>query len=241
VDVPLTSSVSASPFSTVVTTGQRSAPSAVCHAQQTSPFVPKSEVRPKSGPRYERKLPKVLTQGELTLILGAVSCQRDRLIVQVGVLLGLRVSEISHLHVEHIDFDAGVAEVVRGKGSKDRYVPIHPMLLLALRRWIGERRIGPVFLSRRRRALCPRWIQIILQRACRQSGIIKHATPHVLRHTFATNYLNRSGNLRETQELLGHERVATTEIYTHVAVERLRGGINKLDWIDPQPELPMPT
>lgn len=150
------------------------------------------------------------------------------MIVLVGLYLGLRVSEIAKLRVEELDLVDGVAFVNQGKGDKDRYVPIPTRILDDLRTWVGERRSGPVFLSRLGRRMSSDAIERMVTATGVRAGLQKHVTPHMLRHSFATRLLERGANLREVQDLLGHSSVATTEIYTHLELSGLRSAVDRL-------------
>ena len=176
-----------------------------------------------------RKLPNFLHIPELEALVAAATTLRDRLIVQSGAYLGLRVSEITGLEVPHIDLAGGSCFVHGGKGDKDRVVPLPARLLPELRAWIGERRLGVLFPSRKWGArLTSRGIQTLIAGLARKAGIPRRVTPHTLRHTFATRLLEAGASLREVQELLGHSSVSTTEIYTHVSVGRLRAAVDRL-------------
>lgn len=177
-----------------------------------------------------RRLPKTLRGAEPELLEAATRCERDRVIIQVGRLMGLRVSEITKLRIEDLDLPERVALIARAKGDKDRYVPIPARLVEELRRWTAGRTAGYLFPSPRGtgRPLTTRAVQYLTAAAGVRAGISKRVTPHKLRHTYATTLLDRGANLREVQELLGHASVATTEIYTYVSVDRLRGAVDRL-------------
>ncbi|HLH24828.1 MAG TPA: tyrosine-type recombinase/integrase [Chloroflexota bacterium] len=175
-----------------------------------------------------RRLPKCLAAGEPERLVRACTTDRDRLLVECGLFLGLRVSELVHLQIEEVDLDARRLLVNQGKGGKDRYVPIPQKLMAALAAWIGKRTAGPVFLSRLGRGLTTRAVQQMLQAAGERAGLPRRVTPHMLRHTYATRLLERGATLREVQELLGHSSVATTERYTWVLTDRLRGAVDRL-------------
>lgn len=175
-----------------------------------------------------RRLPKTLRGSEPDRLEAAARSARDRLIIQCGRYLGLRVSEICGLRVENVDLESGEVLVVAGKGDKDRTVPVPSRFLPELATWIAGRTSGPVFLSRHRRPLSTRTVQVMVRRAQADADIARRVTPHMLRHTYATTLLNRGANLREVQELLGHANIGTTEIYTHVSVDRLRGAVDRL-------------
>lgn len=176
----------------------------------------------------KRRAPKYLRAGEDDRLIAAAPTDRDKMILRVGLLMGLRVSEIVKLRIEDLDVDGGTALIARAKGDKDRYVPIPAKLLDPLIAYIGDRIEGPVFLSRFGRQLTTRTVQLMVKDAAAKAGITRRTTPHHMRHTYATRLLNKGANLREVQDLLGHASISTTEIYTHVAVDRLRGAVERL-------------
>jgi integrase len=177
-----------------------------------------------------RRLPVYLRERELERLLAAVPTERDRLIVLIGAYAGLRVSEICKLRVEHLDFEDGMLEVHAGKGDKDRTVPMHPQLARALRVWIGSSREGWLFPSERGQSghLTTRAVQLMIRAAAERAEIVRHVTPHKLRHSFATNLLAKGADLLEIKDLLGHSSVATTQIYAQALPERLRSAVERL-------------
>jgi len=177
-------------------------------------------------PPREEKLPVVLSIAEVRLILACVRRPRFRVCLSTIYACGLRIQEGVHLQVKDIDSERGVIHVCRGKGNKDRYVPLpqpildmlrqywvthrHPVWLFPSIHGLGERPIaeaGPVHV---------RSIQHVFQRALQKSGIAKEATVHTLRHSWATHLLEAGVNLRVIQEYLGHASLQTTTIYTHL-------------------------
>ncbi len=175
-----------------------------------------------------RKLPKVLRESEIAALEAAALSDRDRLIMRVLRFHGLRVSELVNLRVEYVDLESGVIHVIEGKGSKDRNLPIPRRFRPELEAWIGTRRDGYVFPGRfPNRPLTDRAVRYLIDDAATRAGI-KHTHPHMLRHTYASTLLDRGADLRQVQELLGHASIATTQIYTHVSVERLRSAADLL-------------
>ncbi len=187
-----------------------------------------------------KKLPVVLTDAEVDAILSRISPKsdtglRNRATLQTMLGAGLRVSEVIALMPADIDLERGMLRVNRGKGAKDRVVPVDSETLGWLRAWAERRkRLGlnarsPFFCSKRNRGkpLTARYVQWLVSRLAQAAGIEKKVTPHVLRHTYATRMLRRGLDLREVQELLGHANVATTQIYTHVDPEALRRKIQQ--------------
>jgi integrase/recombinase XerC len=157
------------------------------------------------------------------------------------LFLGLRVSELVNLRAADVDLAQATILVNQGKGAKDRYVPISSHFLPDLQEWMrsqeqgassqepgARRRDGFVFSSPRGGRLSARTVQLRLEAIGKKAQIPRRLKPHTLRHTFATRLLERGANIREVQELMGHSSVATTEVYTHVVPERLRGAVDRL-------------
>jgi site-specific recombinase XerD len=182
-------------------------------------------------PRQEKRLPTVLSVEEVTRFFQAVTHPRDRVALLTIYAAGLRISEALHLKPEDIDSDRMLIHVRQGKGNKDRMVMLSKRLLKELRlyvRWArpyywlfpGQDPTQP--LSTR-----------ALQRTCRltgaRAGIAKRVTPHVLRHSFATHLLDAGADLRVIQTLLGHRKLGTTTIYTHVSTRRVQDTTSPLD------------
>jgi site-specific recombinase XerD len=182
-------------------------------------------------PRQEKRLPTVLSEEEVTRFFQAVTQPRDRVALLTIYAAGLRVSEALDLKPGDIDSDRMLIHVRQGKGKKDRMVMLSPTLLEELRlyvRWAGPHYWLFPGLDPTQR-LCNR----TLQRTCRltgeRAGITKRVTPHVLRHSFATHLLDAGTDLRVIQTLLGHRRLTTTAIYTHVSTRRLQATVSPLD------------
>src|SRR5262249_42459786 len=139
---------------------------------------------------------------------------------------GLRVSELAALDLEDIDLDRGLARV-RGKGRKERSVPLGRASVAAIRAWLGERRrwepaADALFLGRGGRRLGVRGIEYLVERWMKRVEGAPGSNPHLLRHSFATHLLDRGAELRAVQEMLGHRSLRSTQVYTHLTVERLR-------------------
>lgn len=185
----------------------------------------------KKRTRQPRRVPIWLRKAEIDELLAAVPGRRDRLIVLVGIYAGLRVSEICKLRVEDLDFEDALIEVRHGKGDRDRTLPMHRRLGWELRTFVDGRRSGWVFPSERSQSghLERRRVQVMIAQARERAQIVRHVTPHKLRHTFATNLLASGSDLLEIRDLLGHSSVATTQIYAHTQPERLRGSVERLD------------
>ena|SRR5688572_13356906 len=152
----------------------------------------------------------------------------DLIIVLTGVNTGLRVAELCALKIEELDLEQRTLIVMHGKGDKQRMVPIGPKLFHSLVAWIGDRKLGFVFTSPRGGKLAVRTVQTRMAALGKKAGLARKLHPHIFRHSFATRLLDRGANIREVQELLGHASVATTENYTHVAIDRLKKATDRL-------------
>ena len=183
-------------------------------------------------PKTARKLPAHLTLDDVDRLLATPRADRllglrDRAILELLYSSGLRVSELTGLDWEHLDADAGLVRVL-GKGRKERVVPVGRPALRALETyrtaaagagWPAAR--GAVFRNARGGRLTPRSVGRLMDRHVLASGTTTKATPHALRHTFATHLLGAGADLRAIQELLGHASLSTTQRYTHVDLRRL--------------------
>ncbi len=184
-----------------------------------------------SAPRPSVQLPKLVVREQLDSLLDEdwgddEWAVRDRAICEVLYGAGLRVSELCGLNLESVDFAQGLLRVL-GKGRKERIVPLHRRGLEAVRLWLSDARedvIRPdsppeaLFLNRRGHRLGPRDVRRILDGRVARG----HVHPHALRHTYATHLLEGGADLRVVQELLGHESLTTTQLYTHVSKSRLQ-------------------
>jgi site-specific recombinase XerD len=189
-----------------------------------------------------RKLPNFLRQIEIDAVLVAGQAEiaaaktqglrgraaRDHMLAMVGLLLGLRVSEISKLNVEQVDLEQFQVFVAQGKGAKDRYVPIPERLVEPLRAWIGARKTGPLFANAKGGRTSIRTIQLRINRLGRLAKIERRVKAHTLRHSYATALLAKGATLTEIQELLGHNSIATTQVYLHCDTSRLKGAVDRL-------------
>ncbi len=189
---------------------------------------------PVQTPRLGRSLPKTLSHQELEDLLGRVSgegplARRDRAMLELIYATGMRVSELIGLDLSQVAFVTGTAQV-RGKGDKERIVPLGEYSLDALRDYLerGRPRLArskptpAVFLNRSGRRITRQGFWKVLKRYAKAAGIQGPVTPHMLRHSFATHMLEGGADLRAIQELLGHADISTTQIYTHVARSRLK-------------------
>ena len=195
------------------------------------PADPSAQVE---APLPQRSLPEVLGQQEVEDLLAAPDTSsplglRDAAMLQLMYSTGLRVSELVGLPMSAVQTRAGFLHV-RGKGGKERIVPMGERATALLLRWLREGRpeLDPdgraktVFVSRRARPMARQTFWHRVRRHALVAGIRKKVSPHKLRHSFATHLLEHGADLRVVQALLGHSDISTTEIYTHVANERLR-------------------
>lgn len=187
------------------------------------------------SPKTGRHLPDVLTVGEIDMIIGQIDLslpegQRNRAMIETMYSCGLRVSELCSLRMEDLYLEEGFIRV-NGKGSKQRLVPVSDKAVREIRKYLQDRchiNIRPgaepfVFLSQRLgRPISRVMVFEIVRELTAMAGINKKVSPHTFRHSFATHLLEGGANLRAIQCMLGHEKIATTEIYTHIDRSRLR-------------------
>ncbi len=185
-------------------------------------------------PKLPRPLPKVLSEADVETLLAApdtdtVAGLRDRAMIETLYATGLRVSELVGLKVLNLDLNAAVLRVT-GKGGKDRLVPLGEEALYWLSRYLKEsrpsmlngKRCAEVFVTARGSGMTRQAFWYLLKRRAQKAGLHKPLSPHTLRHAFATHLLAHGADLRAVQMLLGHADISTTQIYTHVARERLK-------------------
>ena len=186
------------------------------------------------APKLGRPLPKSLTEREVEALLEAPDTDdpegaRDRCMLEVLYATGLRVSELVGLRLEQVSLNQGLVRVT-GKGGKERLVPLGEEALSWLEQFLkvarfdilGARMCPEVFPTRRGGGMTRQAFWYRIKKHASAAGIAKHLSPHTLRHAFATHLLNHGADLRVVQMLLGHSDLSTTQIYTHVAQERLQ-------------------
>jgi integrase/recombinase XerC len=192
-------------------------------------------VRDLQMPKIEKRLPLVLTRQQVDELLSAPlkveknraapswMPQRDVAIMELFYSSGLRLSELTGLDVGDVDPYTESVRVL-GKGRKERVCPVGLPALDAISRYRAAANVhtGPLFVNKSRHRMSPRSIWLILKRYLRHTSIPISISPHKLRHSFATHLLDRGADLRSVQALLGHASLSTTQIYTHVTVERLK-------------------
>ena len=186
-------------------------------------------------PKLSKKLPDVLTFSEIEKIVDAIDVSsqegaRNNAIIETLYSCGLRVSELVNLKLSALYFDVGYIRVI-GKGDKERLVPIGSSAIKYINLYKEQIRVhvpvipgneDVVFLNRRGRKLSRVMIFMIIKEAAKKAGISKSISPHTFRHSFATHLVEGGADLRAVQEMLGHESITTTEIYTHLDREYLR-------------------
>jgi integrase/recombinase XerD len=186
------------------------------------------------SPKLPRSLPKSLTEEEVVALLNQPDENemlglRDRAMLEMLYATGLRVSELVNIKVAEVSLSEGVVRAT-GKGSKTRLVPLGEESLDWITRYLKEARpqildgqvSDSMFVTQRGGAMTRQAFWYLIKRHAKLAGIQKHLSPHVLRHAFATHLLNHGADLRVVQMLLGHADISTTQIYTHVARERLK-------------------
>lgn len=184
-------------------------------------------------PKKEKKLPVFLTVEEIMKLLNTpdqeqTTGQRDRAIMELLYSSGIRVKELTQLDEQDIDI-SGKTLKVKGKGKKERIVPVGSQTTIRMKSFMVHKKNKgkakgryPLFVNNLNKRLTERTIQRIIKKHTLLSGINKSVTPHTLRHTFATHILNGGADLRSVQELLGHKNISTTQIYTHLTIDRLK-------------------
>lgn len=193
----------------------------------------KKKEPPPPKKRKPKRIPVYLSQEEAADILDVAGSyeprgvphgkERNRALIALMLYGGLRVSEASGCNRRDLDLDSGVLRII-GKGNKERELPLNDVAIAAIRRYLDVRTddAPEMFLARTGSRLSARSIDQIVRQMSGFAGITKKISPHKLRHTFATLLLDSGADLRDVQEFLGHESVATTQIYTHLSSSRKR-------------------
>ncbi len=188
-------------------------------------------------PKIPKRLPKIIKENEVMMMFEACDLNnklgfRNYCILGCLYGCGLRVSELCNMQIKDIDFNERVINI-RGKGNKDRVVIMYEELSIALKQYISTFRIEllynsrdlenrHVFLNKNGTTLTRVGVRKILEKLVNDCGEMFHISPHVLRHSFATSLLNNGADMRSVQELLGHESLSTTQVYTHVSYEAVK-------------------
>jgi integrase/recombinase XerD len=187
-----------------------------------------------SLPRRWKRLPKSLSSAEIERLLTPETPESpaklcDQAVLELAYASGLRLAELRDVRLEQLHLEAGFVNVI-GKGNKERVVPLGRQAIAALERYLSNgrpelvsaRSPATVFLTKRGTPFAPVTLWLRIKQRVRRAGIGRNITPHMLRHSFATHLLEHGADLRVIQELLGHASISTTEVYTHVAGQRLR-------------------
>lgn len=188
------------------------------------------------SPKFGRSLPDILSTEEIDRIIAAVDCRthkgrRDSAMLEVLYSCGLRVSELTALRLGDLFFGEGYIRVI-GKGDKQRLVPVSTVARDKIQIYLEERPAkyagaDVVFLNNRGAGLTRVMVFTIIRRSAARAGIAKQISPHTFRHSFATHLLEGGASIRQVQEMLGHESIVTTEIYTHLDSGHLRETVEK--------------
>ncbi|MEO8886946.1 MAG: site-specific tyrosine recombinase XerD [Mucilaginibacter sp.] len=192
------------------------------------------------SPKIQRKLPDTLSYEDINKMIEAIDLSkpegaRNKAILEVLYGCGLRVSELTELKLSNLYLDIEFIKVT-GKGSKERLIPIGGAAIKAIKIWIEQVRVhvpikkgeeDMVFLNRRGSRLSRMYIFMVIKQLAQITGIKKTISPHTFRHSFATHLVEGGADLRAVQEMLGHESITTTEIYTHLDREYLKGTISQ--------------
>ena len=192
------------------------------------------------APKLVRKLPETLSIQEIEIIIDAIDLDskegiRNKAILETLYSCGLRVSELVNLKVQNLFLDIGFIKVL-GKGMKERLVPIGTKAAECISLYMNEYRKsinisegfeGYLFINRRGKNLTRNMIFIIVKDLVKKAGLNKNISPHTFRHSFATHLIEGGADLRAVQEMLGHESITTTEIYTHLNKNYLKEVVNK--------------
>ena len=178
-------------------------------------------------PKKEKKLPSVLSPDEVKKLIDSASNAKSKLILKMLYSSGLRVSELVNIMPKDLDFNQKIGWVRKGKGSKDRIFKIAETLSKPLQKWIVKN--PGKFVFSEKEAMTPRNVQLLVKTAAKKANINKRVTPHTLRHSFATHLLENGENLLVIQQLLGHENLETTRIYTHISQDQIKKVKSPLD------------
>ncbi len=190
-----------------------------------------------STPKLDRKLPLFLDEKSVLRLIMAPDTKtlrgaRDRAMLETLYTSGIRVGELVGIDISDVDFISGVVKVL-GKGRKERLAPLGDKAINAIREYLAYRDSKKqsdkeaLFLNKSGKRITTRSVRRIVDRYIKDLGVKEHISPHTLRHSFATHLLNRGADLRSVQELLGHKNLSTTQIYTHVTIERLKSVYDK--------------
>ncbi len=195
-------------------------------------FIENSPLKDISNPKIRRKIPETLSLNSFESIIENLSKkvvkEKDLLIIAIFELLygsALRISELCSLDYKDIDFNNKTVKVM-GKGSKERILPLGEKSIIAIKNYLefvsAKTKFSPLFLTKKGKRIYPRIIQKYVKEQIQSVSDISKKSPHVLRHSAATHMLDNGADLLSIKEILGHENLRTTQIYTHVSIERLK-------------------
>ncbi len=197
-------------------------------------YIEKDPTANLESPKLEKKLPRILTVNEVEMLLmqpkgGDPTALRDKAMLELLYATGIRVSELIHLDVNHINLEMGYIRCF-GKGAKERIVPVGSFARRCVNEYLQKGRAKLIknkteqalFVNQHGRRLTRQGFWKIIKKYARRAGISKEITPHTLRHSFATHLLENGADLRSVQEMLGHADITTTQIYTHLTKGRLK-------------------
>lgn len=176
-------------------------------------------------PKRRNRLPDTLTKEQIKAMINALTNIKHQLIIEVLYSSGLRLSELINICIEDIDFKDHIIRVRQGKGNKDRLTIISKQTAAKLKDF---KKTGRIFEGRKGK-YSAKSVQLVLENAAKKAGITQKVTPHMLRHSFATHLLEQGVDIRYIQALLGHSRLQTTQIYTHVAKTQITSIQSPLD------------
>jgi len=189
-----------------------------------------------SSPKLDKHLPSFMTEEEVAKLIESALPKdnrdelglRNRAILETFYSSGLRISELVALSLDDIDFISGIIKA-KGKGKKERVVPVGDIALTALRKYLDQRKkqSSAVFLNKNGKRISTRGVRDVVEKYLKSAGIQRGVSPHTFRHSFATHLLDRGADLRTVQELLGHANLSTTQIYTHLTTEKLKNVYDK--------------
>lgn len=196
-------------------------------------FLKNNPILSLSSPKQEKHLPQFFTEDQVIKLIESASGSderglRDRAILETFYSTGIRISELVGLDQQDMDFFGGILKV-RGKGKKERMVPIGEHAIGSIRQYLNKRQKQKeaVFLNKNGARITTRGVRNIVDKYLRLGGVKQGMSPHTLRHSFATHLLNHGADLRSVQELLGHANLGTTQIYTHLTTDRLKAVYDK--------------
>jgi site-specific recombinase XerD len=199
-------------------------------------IIEQSPLKDIQNPKIKRKIPETLSLDSYEKIISLLSNEKDdeknlKLMAIFELLYGsaLRVSELCNLNIGDLNLSNQNIKV-KGKGSKERYVPIGQKSILVLNKYLNSyqnyQKNSPLFVSKNGKRIYPRIIQKYVKEQIQRVSDISKKSPHILRHSAATHMLDRGADLLGVKEILGHENLSTTQIYTHVSIERLKKTYN---------------